>query len=78
MWALKFPPSLSTMVKFNFEDAFKKVPCDLDRWNSLPNSLRAHVSDIKINIKPQINFMSSVLTQKLAAWLRFGDLQDYL
>lgn len=53
--------SLKTIIKDNFEYAFTTISHDLDRWSKLPNSLRARISIIKMNVQPCINFISSML-----------------
>lgn len=53
--------SIQAMIKNNFGNTLNKVVADLDRWSSLPNSLRGRVAIIKMNILPRVNFVSSML-----------------
>lgn len=55
-------PSLNHTVTHNYIQTLNRVKADLDRWISLPNSLRARVSIVKMNILPRINFISSMIT----------------
>lgn len=54
-------PSLNRTVTHNYIQTLNIVKADLDRWISLPNSLRACVSILKMNILPRINFISSMI-----------------
>lgn len=54
-------PSLNQIIKYNYSHALNNVLRDMDRWNSLPISIRARVSIIKMNVLPRINFISSMV-----------------
>lgn len=53
--------SVQTLTNNNYCNTLNKVVADLDRWTSLPNSLRGRVAIIKMNILPRVNFVSSML-----------------
>ena len=54
-------PSLNQIVKHNYSLAFTNVLKDMDRWISLPMSIQARISIIKMIILPRINFVSSMV-----------------
>ena len=54
-------PSLNRIVSHNYLEIWNKVKSDLGRWTSLPNSLRARISIVKMNVLPRINFVSSMI-----------------
>lgn len=56
-------PSLYITAKDNFNNTLNKIYLDLDRWPSLPNSIQARISTIKMNVFLILvdNFVSSML-----------------
>ena len=48
-------------MKHNYTETLKKVLGDLEGWASLPNSLQAHISIVKMNVEPRMNFVSSIV-----------------
>jgi len=48
-------PTLNQTVKHNYTGTYDKVLQDLNRWSSLPNSLQARASIIKIDVLPRIH-----------------------
>lgn len=54
-------PSLNHIVTHNFSEVGKDIKRDLDRWITLPNSLQARISIVKVNILPRLNFFSSMI-----------------
>lgn len=53
--------SIQEITKHNFCNTLNKVVADMDRWSSIPNSLRGRIAIIKMNILPRVNFFSSML-----------------
>ena len=53
--------SLNQIIKHNYSFVLNKILRDMDRWIDLPMSIRACISIVKMNILPQINFVSSMV-----------------
>uniref|UniRef100_A0A8C6NVZ4 Reverse transcriptase domain-containing protein n=1 Tax=Nothobranchius furzeri TaxID=105023 RepID=A0A8C6NVZ4_NOTFU len=54
-------PSISNIIKYNFEKTLTKLILDLEKWAKFKNSLCSRVSVIKMNILPRVNFISSMI-----------------
>ncbi len=53
--------SLASIAKTNYSLVLDKAEYDIKRWKHIPVSVPAHVSVIKMNILPHINYISSVV-----------------
>lgn len=53
--------SLQTIPDANYLQVLSRVEQDLRVWTSMPLSLHARIASVKMNILPQINFLSSMI-----------------
>lgn len=54
-------PSITEIVKLNYDRTLTNITKDLERWSRIKNSLRSRVSVIKMNVLPRVNFVSCMI-----------------
>ncbi len=54
-------PSITKIITDNYGNTLNTITTDLERWSTIPQSIQARFSVIKMIVMPRINFYSSML-----------------